>query len=33
VAGLLPVLSRFQNVFIAIEHESLFQAAGRIWLK
>src|SRR3979409_2707227 len=28
-----PVLSRFQNIFVAIEHESLFQAAERIRLR
>ena len=32
VTGLLPVLRRFENVFVAIEHGSLFQAAGRMWL-
>ena len=37
VAGLLPVLGRLQDVFVAIEHGSLFrsavQAAGRIRLR
>jgi hypothetical protein len=34
MAGLLPVLSRLQNVFVAIEHgEILFQAAERIGLR
>src|SRR5947208_12660411 len=32
MAGLLPVLSRLENIFVAIEHGSLFQAAERIWL-
>jgi hypothetical protein len=33
VTGLLPVLSRLQNVFVAIEHGGLFQAAERIRLR
>jgi hypothetical protein len=29
----LPVLGRLQDIFVAIEHETLFQAAERIRLR
>src|SRR4029077_19143838 len=33
VTGLLPVLGGFQDILVAVEHETLFQAAERIRLR